>query len=152
MTQQEFVNKLYPAALEVQEKYGLPALAVVAQSALETGWGKSAPGNMFFGIKAGSSWTGQKQLLWTYEYVNGKKVRVQAWFRKYDTPLDSLTDYAKLITGNKRYAEALKYTHDPVKYITEIRKAGYATDPNYVSKIVANMEIVKKKSQASRTL
>ncbi len=146
MTQQQFINTLYPAALEVEKKYGLPALAVVAQSALETGWGKHAPGNMYFGIKAGSSWTGQKQLLWTHEYVNGVKVRVQAWFRKYNSALESLSDYAKLIRNNKRYAEALKYPNDPVKYITEIRKAGYATDPNYVSKIVSNMEIIKKKS------
>ena len=147
MTQDQFINVLYPAAVKVQESHGLPALAIVAQSALETGWGKSVPGNMFFGIKAGSSWTGKKQLLWTHEYVNGVYTRVQAWFRAYDTPLDSLRDYANLIKGNTRYKAALNYPDDPYKYIRAIAQAGYATDPNYSAKIISNIETIKKKSR-----
>jgi len=146
MTQSQFINTLYAPAIEVQRTHGIPALAIMAQSALETGWGSSVPGNMFFGIKAGGSWTGKKQLLWTHEWINGKYVKVQDWFRAYDTPLDSLRDYAEFIHRNNRYAAALKYPTNPEAYIKEIAKAGYATDPNYSSKINAIIEIIKKKS------
>lgn len=145
MTQQDFINKIYPAAAQIEKEFALPALAVTAQTALESGWGAHAPGNNFFGIKAGPSWTGDKQLLWTTEWINGKQVRVQDWFRRYSAPVDSLRDYARLITTAKRYAVAAK-TSDPHQYAREIAKAGYATDPNYASKIIANIEIVKKKS------
>lgn len=144
MTQTEFISLIYPAAAIIEQEYHLPALAVTAQTALESGWGAHAPGNNFFGIKAGSSWTGDKQLLWTTEYVNGKAVRVQQYFRKYTNPVDSLRDYAKLITTASRYATAAKTT-DPYQYAREIARAGYATDPNYANKIISNIEVVKKK-------
>lgn len=146
MTQTAFIALIYPAAKIIENEYKLPALAVCAQTALESGWGAHAPGNNYFGIKATASWTGAKQLLWTTEYVNGKAVKVQQWFRKYASPVDSLRDYAKLITTASRYATAAK-TDDPYQYAREIAKAGYATDPNYANKIIANIEIVKKNSR-----
>lgn len=147
MTKIAFLNLLYPSALQVQKEFNLPAIAIVAQSALETGYGAHAPGNMFFGIKAGSSWKGKKQLLWTKEEINGKLVSVQAWFRAYDSPLDSLRDYANLIVSNPRYKNALNKADDPVGYISALKAGGYATDSQYVSKITTIINSLKKKLQ-----
>lgn len=135
MTVTEYIKATFNAAWELEKAYGLPRLAVIAQSALENGYGKHTPGNMYFGIKAGSSWKGKKQLLSTTEYINGQYVSIKDWFRAYDSAKDSFLDYGKFITSNSRYKEALKYKNNPEKYIYEIRNAGYATDPNYVSKV-----------------
>jgi len=145
MTVAQFINATYQGALAIEKKYGIPALAAMAQSAQETGWGNSVPGNMYFGIKAGVSWTGKKQLLWTHEVINGVSTRVQAWFRAYDNAAQSFEDYAKLITGNSRYKNALQYTNDPEGYIQAVANAGYATDPNYADNIIAVINSIKKK-------
>lgn len=145
MTVDQFIQATKGAALLVSQKYGLNPFVTMAQSALETGWGKSAPGNMYFGIKAGLSWKGKTQLLWTTEYQNGQYVKVQALFRAYDSPAESFEDYAKLITSKSWFKPALQYANDELKYITEIQKGGYATDPNYTSKIMSIVNIIKKK-------
>lgn len=145
MTVDKFIKAVSDGAFEVSRKYGLNPFVTMAQAALETGWGKHAPGNMYFGIKAGSSWTGKKQLLWTTEYINGRRVKVQDWFRAYDTPAESFEDYARLITSRSWFKNALQYQHDELKYITEIQKGGYATDPNYVTKIMSIVNTLKKK-------
>jgi len=145
MTPDQFLKNTYNAALAAQNKYGIPALAMIAQSAQETGWGSTIVGNMYFGIKAGTSWTGKKQLLWTHEYINGVYTRVQAWFRAYDSPAESFDDYAHFISSNPRYSTALQYTNDSVAYIQEVAKAGYATDPNYADSIISIINSIKKK-------
>jgi flagellar protein FlgJ len=144
MNQDQFLKTAYPAALKVQQKYGLPALALVAQSALETGNGSTIVGNMYFGIKAGSTWTGKKQLLWTHEYINDVYIRIQDWFRAYNNADESFEDYAKLIISNSRYKQAVLQT-DANEYIREIANAGYATDPNYANKIIDIIDSLKKK-------
>lgn len=144
--QNKFIKDTYEAAKYVSDKYGLNPYITMAQSALETGWGKSAPGNMYFGIKAGSSWTGKTQLLWTTEYIGGKYIKVQAKFRKYNSAKESFEDYAKLISTKSWFKNALFYRHDELRYITEIQKGGYATDPNYITKIMNIVAILKKKS------
>jgi len=145
MTIQQFINATYSAALAIQKKYGVNALAAMAQSAQETGWGKTVVGNMYFGIKAGTSWTGAKQLLWTHEVINGKRVSVQAWFRAYPSALESFEDYGKFIASNARYQTALKYADNSEQYIREIAKAGYATDPNYARSVISIVNSIKKK-------
>ncbi|MEI6555516.1 MAG: glucosaminidase domain-containing protein [Paludibacter sp.] len=145
MTPENFIKATYNAALAVQSKYKVNALAAIAQSAQETGWGGTVVGNMYFGIKAGNSWTGKKQLLWTHEYINGVYTKVQAWFRAYDSAAESFEDWAKLISGNARYSDALDYADNPEQFITEIAKAGYATDPNYAKSIIAIIGTIKKK-------
>ena len=145
MTSAQFLRQTYNAAMAAQNKYGLPALAMIAQSAMETGFGKSTPGNMYFGIKAGSSWHGKKQLLWTHEYIHGVYTRVQDWFRAYDSIEESFDDYAILISSNKIYKAALNFTDDPIAYIQAVGKAGYATDPNYAAKIIPVINDLKKK-------
>jgi flagellar protein FlgJ len=154
MTKEEkYVVDVFDAAYAVERQFGLPRLAVIAQSALENGWGKSAPGNMYFGIKTGSNWTGKKQLLTTTEYINGRYITIKDWFRAYDSAVDSFLDYGRFITSVSRYRKALEFTHDPERYILEIRNAGYATDPNYVVKIktimnkVAAMDVYKQRDK-----
>jgi flagellar protein FlgJ len=77
----------------------------------------------------------------TTEYVNGQAVRVLAKWRSYDTWADCLLDHANFFHVNQRYAEALKYPHDPFRFTEEISRSGYATDPRYADKIIG---VIKK--------
>jgi flagellum-specific peptidoglycan hydrolase FlgJ len=115
---------------------GVPASIILAQAALESGWGKRATtGHNFFGIKgsgpAGS--TTEK----TREFVNGKWVKTTAEFRAYHDAAESFTDHGRFLAENPRYAEALRHAHDPVRFAEELQKARYATDPNYAEKLIA---------------
>lgn len=152
MTPKQFVNAYYPYALQTEQKTGISAIFTLAQAALETGWGKSAPGNMFFGVKASKNTPiEKKQLIRTREVLSSPNVQfpeiisikprndgkyeyvVKDWFRKYDTPEESFTDHANFFIQNKRYAKALEVKNDPNRFAEEIAKAGYATDPNYAA-------------------
>lgn len=154
MTPKEFVKKYKSYALETERKTGISHLFTLAQSALETGWGKSAPGNMMFGVKAKESMPAEKrQLVQTTEILATDKAKfpviisiekrpdgrykytVKDWFRKYDTPEESFTDHARLFLTNKRYAKALLVKADPYKFAEEVAKAGYATEPTYAERL-----------------
>ena len=156
MTPKEFIKQYKPFALETERKTGISHLFILAQAALETGWAKSVPGNMFFGVKAGKDTpVNKKQLLNTtevlnepnlgykfpqvmsiYKLPNGKyKYEVKDWFRKYDTPEESFTDHAQFFIKNERYAEALKVKSDPYKFAEEVAKARYATATNYADSL-----------------
>jgi flagellar protein FlgJ len=159
----EFIQKFLPIAQTIEKKYKIPALVTLAQSALETGWGTSKPGNMFFGIKA-TNWTGKTQKLLTTEILteeqvkklksyhsitrldSGKyRVKLYADFRAYDTPAESFEDYAKLISGAPRYQAAFAYT-DPYSFAREIARAGYATAVNYYDALKNLIDTIKKKA------
>jgi flagellum-specific peptidoglycan hydrolase FlgJ len=153
MKAQEFVNKFYPFAKQTQDKTGISAIFILAQAALESAWGNSAPGNMFFGVKDNDGLNGNEQLLLTTEYIDnpdkkfpaiisivqvGKKLwkyRVRDWFRKYKTPEECFTDHANFFFKYKRYASALNVKQDPYAFAFEVAKAGYATDPNYAGSL-----------------
>ena len=141
MYRQEFINRIKDGAIRGWNDYKVLPSLTIAQAILETGWGKSAIGNNIFGIKADSNWKGKKKLVRTHEYVNGQKIYVDAYFRDYNSIYESLEDrfkflqkprYSKVI-GEKDYKEAC----------TEIQKAGYATDPNYPSKLINIIEQYK---------
>ncbi len=163
MTPKEFVTKYYPYAKVTENKTGIPAMVVLAQSALETGWGKYAPGNMMFGVKAKiTTPEKERQLITTTEILStpnaqfpivlsisklssGKyKYIVKDWFRKYNTPEESFTDHAKFLQENSRYKKALVNKSDSVVFIQELAKAGYATDPNYGSTLLSVLKTVQK--------
>lgn len=168
MTPKEFIKQYKPFALETEHKTGISHLFILAQAALETGWAKSVPGNMFFGVKAGKDTpANKKQLLNTtevlnapnlgykfpqvmsiYELPNGKyKYEVKDWFRKYDTPEECFTDHAQFFIKNKRYAKALLVRSDPYKFAEEVAKAGYATAINYadsLKKVIKTIESYEK--------
>jgi flagellum-specific peptidoglycan hydrolase FlgJ len=165
MTPQQFTIKYLPFAKLTEEKSGISAIAILAQAALESGWGEHAPGNMFFGVKDRDGMNGNEQLLQTTEYSqrsdlkfpviisvtpvtrNGLKYymyKVKDYFRKYDTPEESFTDHANLFLRVKRYAKALTVKDDPIQFLTEVAKAGYATDPGYADKLAKIVEMIQK--------
>lgn len=135
----EFIDKYGQAAFNVGKQYGIPYEAILAQAALESGYGASKltqQGYNFFGMKAGDSWNGPTIELPTKEQdENGKEHTEMASFRSYATPEEGFRGYGEFITKNSRYSNALNYPGNPVQYITEIKNAGYATDVNYVSKL-----------------
>ncbi|GAB2915933.1 flagellar assembly peptidoglycan hydrolase FlgJ [Rheinheimera gaetbuli] len=140
----DFVKKLLPAAQQSAKVLGLDPLALVAQAALETGWGqrmiKTASGsNSFnlFGIKANNGWQGETAVVSTLEYRQGVAQKEQAKFRSYGSLDHSLSDYVAFIRGNPRYEDAVAATHDTKRYFEQLQAAGYATDPAYAKKIMA---------------
>ncbi len=133
---EDFVEKMMPFAVKAVEGIGMNPLVLVAQAALETGWGKHVPsGNNYYGIKAGRSWTGMTQDLDSDEFENGAMVKRNSRFRAYPSVLESMRDYVALITGNDRYSKAAGKSFDPDTYFDEIQAAGYATDPQYSAKL-----------------
>lgn len=139
--QRAFAQLVLKLAYEAKEITGLPASIVAAQLILESGWGKHIPegSNNYFGIK--SDGTQPYVTCYTYEYYNGKYIRVLAKFRKYGSLKESIIDYGRFIYENPRYWRAIANRIDPVKYILEIQNAGYATSPNYADKILRIAEL-----------
>ena len=136
--QKAFINKILPGAIKAQYECGVLASLTLAQSILESGWGKAAIGNNLFGIKATSSWTGKKQFVWTTEYVNGKSGKYQLWFRDYSSIDDSIEDHAKLLTM-PRYKNVLMSV-DYIGACKQVQACGYATDPNYAKMLISEIE------------
>ncbi|WAJ69423.1 flagellar assembly peptidoglycan hydrolase FlgJ [Catenovulum adriaticum] len=143
-SKQDFVDKLMPIAEKVAHKIGIEPQAMIAQAALETGWGQKMIQNSdgsnalnFFGIKADNRWQGDKAYVNTLEHRNGVAVQEKAHFRSYDNVHQALDDYTQFIQTNPRYSEAVSVANDSNAYFTELQNAGYATDPNYASKIQA---------------
>lgn len=138
-----FARSVWPHARKAAEELGVPAKALVAQAALETGWGRrlaggngTATSHNLFGIKATGGWRGGKVDTATHEYVNGQRVTERAAFRSYGSPADSFADYTRLLK-NARYSEARGSGGDVHHFAKALQRAGYATDPAYAAKIVA---------------
>lgn len=143
-TPEEFVSTLWPHAQQAAAELGVDPKMLLAQAALESGWGKSmsrtASGQVshnLFGIKADRSWGGTSIASTTLEYENGVVQKAQAAFRSYDSYADSFRDYVQFLRGNPRYAEALRHANDPERFIAGLQKAGYATDPAYARKVLS---------------
>lgn len=139
---EEFVAYLKPYAEQAAGILGMDTSVLLAQSALETGWGRHIPRRAdgrssfnLFGIKADRSWKGDSVGVGTLEYRNGVARREQARFRAYETPADSFVDYVAFLKRNPRYGEALK-SRTGEEFIRGLQKAGYATDPRYANKIL----------------
>mgnify|MGYP001561503404 CR=1 FL=1 len=138
----EFVNTMLPMAKEAADRIGVDPRYLVAQAALETGWGKSvmraqdgSSSHNLFGIKASSNWKGDSARAITSEFRNGAMVKETAEFRSYASYKDSFHDLVTLLQSNNRYQEVLKSADNPEQFVRELQKAGYATDPNYATKI-----------------
>ncbi|MDD0843885.1 flagellar assembly peptidoglycan hydrolase FlgJ [Pseudomonas sp. Gutcm_11s] len=138
----EFVETMLPLAEEAAQKIGVDARYLVAQAALETGWGKSiiqqsdgSSSHNLFGIKAHGGWQGDSARVLTTEYKGGEAVKEAASFRAYDSYRQSFNDYVSFLQGNGRYQEALDATENPESFVRELQEAGYATDPQYARKI-----------------
>ncbi len=138
-----FLHELWPVAQDAAARVGQKPEVLLAQAALETGWGSKMirndqGGNSFnlFGIKADHRWAGERVTVPTLEYKDGVAVRQKATFRAYDSFADSFRDYADFISGSARYQPALD-ANDGERYLASLQVSGYATDPQYAKKIVA---------------
>lgn len=139
-TPEAFVAAMMPMAEQAAQRLGVEPRYLVAQAALETGWGKSIiqhgdgrSSHNLFGIKA-HGWGGDSMRVNTREYVAGTAVTEKASFRSYGSFRDSFNDYVSFLQSNGRYRHALGATSSE-QFVRELQKAGYATDPNYASKI-----------------
>lgn len=137
----DFVNRLWSHANEASRTTGIPAHFMIAQAALETGWGRSelrfsdgTPTHNLFGIKAGRNWQGAVAEATTTEYVNGVPQRSVERFRAYASYAEAFRDYASLLASNPRYAEVLNQ-QDAAGFARSLQRAGYATDPMYAAKL-----------------
>ncbi|WP_297421517.1 glycoside hydrolase family 73 protein [Clostridium sp.] len=130
-SKQQFIQQLYPQAVEIYNKYGVLPSITISQAILESGWGKSdlsVKANNLFGIKADSSWSGKKIKLSTSEYYNKK---IQDYFRVYSNNEESIKDYGEFLKKNKRYKQ--NGVFQATQYIEQakaIEKAGYSTVEN----------------------
>jgi peptidoglycan hydrolase FlgJ len=138
---QEFVDAIRPHAEKAAAELGVPARALIAQAALETGWGKhmatqkdGGSGYNLFGVKA-TGWSGASQTAQTSEYENGQWSSQQASFRSYGSIGQSFDDYVQMLKNNPRYADALR-SGDVHGFAHGLQKAGYATDPHYAQKLM----------------
>jgi flagellar protein FlgJ len=141
---EQFVARFLPEATTAARRLGVEPKLLLAQAALETGWGAAlprhpdgAPTHNLFGIKAGSSWHGQSAAHWTIENSGGVAERKREQFRAYGTSAESFADYVELISSSPRYAAALEHAHDAERYARALSDAGYATDPEYADKWLA---------------
>lgn len=128
----EFIQALLPAAIEEGKRTGVDPRIIVAQAAQETGWGKSAPGNNFFGIKSHGKSGGQN--FTTHEVINGQRVKINDNFRQYASPTDSVRGYGEFLLQNPRY-EGLRNAQGLDNQLNELQASGYATDPNYAKSV-----------------
>ncbi|MDR6522745.1 flagellar protein FlgJ [Variovorax paradoxus] len=142
----EFVGRMGASAQAASSASGVPAPLILAQAALESGWGKreiraddGTQSFNLFGIKADRSWKGATVETTTTEYVDGEPQKVRAKFRAYASYEEAFTDYARFITRNPRYANVLA-TDDPNEAAHGLQRAGYATDPRYGEKLVRIMQ------------
>jgi flagellar protein FlgJ len=162
----DFVSTFLPYAKETELATGISATAILAQAALESGWGEKAVGNMFFGMKdPDKGKTGKGQLVVTTEYLKSPDLKhlfpevlsvewiekrqkwkyiVRDWFRKYDTPAGSFLEHAQLMTNNPRYAQAVANGSDPEQFFREVQKAGYATAPNYADVLISVVKTIER--------
>lgn len=141
---EEFVASVWPAARETAEALGVDPKVLVAQAALESGWGRSVArhpdgqsSHNLFGIKADSRWNGKRTVVSTLEYEDGVAVRRRDPFRAYDSFAESFSDYARFLRSNPRYQDALTKTDDPEAFLQGLQSAGYATDPAYARKVAS---------------
>lgn len=138
-----FVAKVWPHAQRAARELGVDPRALVAQAALETGWGRrmiqrgdGGSANNLFGIKA-TGWNGERASANTHEYRDGVRRNERADFRAYASPAESFADYVRLLKRSPRYAQALQAGGDVRGFAQALQRAGYATDPSYADKITA---------------
>ncbi len=155
-TARDFVNKMRPEAERAAAVLGVSPEVLISQSALETGWGKAIiqdpngkNSHNLFGIKADARWAGERIAVPTIEYENGIASKEVQMFRAYGSYAESFDDYAQFIQSSSRYEEALSVADNPQQYLAKLQQAGYATDPEYASKInrIMESEVLQEKPE-----
>jgi flagellar protein FlgJ len=139
MTPQDFIAAIAPAAQASAATTKIPASFVIAEAALESGWGASQlaqEGFNLFGVKADASWTGDVLAMYTREFISGAWVSVPAKWRKYPDWLSCIQDHSAFLLDNPRYADCFACVGVEA-FVDAVAAAGYATDPDYAQKIMA---------------
>jgi peptidoglycan hydrolase FlgJ len=138
----EFVNRVMPSIQRAATALGVNPLGMLAQAALETGWGQRMPRNAdgssshnLFGIKAGDEWTGARAAADSMEVIDGVATPRRSTFRVYGSIEESVNDFANLLKNSPRYRDVLAAGGSPGGYVAGIAKSGYATDPDYGNKL-----------------
>lgn len=150
-SREAFLESILPAARQAAETLGVSTKAVLAQAALETGWGRAVPraadgrsSHNLFGIKANERWNGPRVDQLTTEFVNGTPQRQVESFRAYSSPAESIADHARLLGRSPRYAAVRGTGDDIAAYGAALQQGGYATDPQYAKKLEAVAETVDR--------
>lgn len=145
----DFVTALIEPAQKVQKQLGVPFEVVIAQAALETGWGQKIikdqngeSSHNLFNIKADSRWAGDKITKDTLEFEQGTMIKKAEPFRMYESLSDSVDDYINFLSTSERYQEALQEKGNVEHFLQGLQKAGYATDPQYADKILGTLKTV----------
>ncbi len=165
MTPTEFVRELLPYSRKTEAKTGISAVFILAQAALESGWGKVAPGNAYFGVKDTDGINGNEQIITTTEYsrrndlkfpviisitpivIRGLhyfKYRIKDYFRRYNSAEECFDDHASFFLRNPRYKSALEAKGDPCQFAIKVAKAGYATDPGYQDTLIKVIGMIER--------
>ncbi|PHM40324.1 flagellar rod assembly protein/muramidase FlgJ [Xenorhabdus mauleonii] len=149
MNSANFVSMLSLPAQLASQQSGIPHLLIIAQAALESGWGQreilteeGKPSHNLFGIKAGKNWKGPVTNIMTTEYIDGEPKKMQDNFRVYGSYAEAIADYTKLLTENPRYAKVAQST-TAEQGAHSLQDAGYATDPGYAKKLVSLIQQLK---------
>ncbi|HEM7970754.1 TPA: flagellar assembly peptidoglycan hydrolase FlgJ [Citrobacter farmeri] len=149
----DFLAQLSLPARLASEQSGVPHHLILAQAALESGWGQrqirrenGEPSFNLFGVKASGNWKGPVTEITTTEYENGEAKKVKAKFRVYGSYLEALSDYVGLLTRNPRYA-AVTTAATAEQGAQALQSAGYATDPNYARKLTSMIQQLKSMSE-----
>jgi flagellar protein FlgJ len=156
---EQFVRELLPVAEKIAEQSGINPRFMIAQAALETGWGRhmiegdgGSPSFNLFGIKADNRWQGESVDIATTEFREGVPMNERAAFRAYPDYESSFRDYVSFLESNPRYREVLAAADNPDEFADRLQQAGYATDPNYGAKIrsIMNNDSMTTLSMGSR--
>lgn len=157
LNSQNFISQLIEPAKAASQKSGISPLLVLAQAALESGWGRreilTAEGKAshnLFGIKAGKSWQGPVTNIMTTEVINGKSMKMRDNFRVYASYEEAIADYINLLTENPRY-HSVKHAQPPEVAARRLHQAGYATDPNYSDKLIALINQIRSHHGVDKT-
>ncbi|HEY3985285.1 flagellar assembly peptidoglycan hydrolase FlgJ [Cedecea sp.] len=150
-----FITRMLRPALQAAQQSGIHPHLILAQAALESGWGKreiltgeGKPSHNLFGIKATGDWQGKTTEITTTEFINGEKRKVKAAFRVYDSYGEALADYTRLLKNNPRYQHVVK-SASPEQGAHALQAGGYATDPAYAKKLITIIQKVKGNIQQS---
>jgi len=133
-TSQKFFNKVYADAMSSGCNH-IQASICAAQSAIETGWGKTVKGNAYFGVKANSSWKGKTQRFTTHEVINGKRVKKVLSFRAYTTLQESVVDYMTMMKSRFPDSWNASSIQEAANELGNGKFGAYATDPQYEAKV-----------------
>lgn len=150
-----FLSRLLAPAMAAARHSGIPHQLIVAQAALESGWGKheiltpdGRPSHNLFGIKATPDWKGESTDIVTTEYSHGVAQRVKAAFRVYRDYAEALTDYIHFLTDNPRYQKVM-HSESVEKAAHALQASGYASDPDYAKKLINIIRQVEKRGEKS---